>query len=67
MRAKVYEPLLLLGESRFKDLNIRVRVKGSGAMAQIMAVRLSIAKGLIAYYQKNHDESTKRQLKETLL
>jgi small subunit ribosomal protein S16e len=67
MRAKVYEPILILGESRFKDLSIRVRVKGSGAMAQIMAVRSAIAKSLIAYYQKNHDESEKRQLKETLL
>merc|ERR1711939_469029 len=32
MRSKVYEPLFLLGESRFKDLSIRVKVRGGGAM-----------------------------------
>lgn len=36
-------------------------------MNQIMAVRMAIAKSVIAYYQKYYDESTKRYLKETLL
>merc|ERR1711920_704530 len=67
MRSKVYEPILLLGEERFKDLSIRVRVKGGGAMNQVMAVRMAIAKAVISFYQRNYDESTKRQLKETLL
>ena len=67
MRTKVYEPVLLLGEERFKNLNIRVRVKGGGAMNQVMAVRMAIAKAIISFYQKNYDESVKRQIKETLL
>ena len=67
MRAKVYEPLFLLGESKFQDLAIRVRVKGGGSMNQVMAVRMAIAKAVIAYAQKYSDESTKRHLKETLL
>jgi small subunit ribosomal protein S16e len=67
MRTKVYEPILLLGEERFKDLSIRVRVKGGGAMNQVMAVRMAIAKAIISFYQRNYDESTKRQLKDILL
>jgi small subunit ribosomal protein S16e len=64
---KVYEPLFILGENRFKDLSIRVRVKGGGAMNQVMAVRMAIAKSVIAYYQKYFDESQKRELKEILI
>lgn len=67
MRTKVYEPLFILGEDKFKDLSIRVRVKGGGSMNQVMAVRMSIAKSIISYYQKYYDESQKRQLKDTLL
>ena len=64
MRTKVYEPVFIIGGNRFKDLSIRVRVKGSGAMAQVMAIRMAIAKGVISYYQKYHDEQSKRELKE---
>merc|ERR1712167_456135 len=67
MRTKVYEPIFIVGANRFKDLSIRVRVKGGGAMNQVMAVRMAISKAIISFYQKNHDESQKRQLKETLI
>ena len=67
MRMKVYEPIFIIGGNRFKDLSIRVRVKGSGSMAQVMAVRMAIAKGVIAYYQKYNDEASKRELKELFL
>ena len=30
MRLKVYEPILLVGGDKFKDMNIRVRVRGGG-------------------------------------
>jgi len=30
LRIKVYEPILLLGTKRFKDLDIRIKVKGGG-------------------------------------
>ena len=33
MRTKVYEPILIIGGNKFKDLTIKVRVKGSGSMA----------------------------------
>ena len=67
LRLKVWEPVLLLGANRFKDLNIRVRVSGGGSTAQVMAIRQAIAKGIIAFYQKYHDEQSKRELKELLI
>ena len=67
LKLKVFEPILLLGANFFKNLNIRVRVRGGGSTSQVMAVRLAIAKALIAFYQKYHDEATKRQLKELLI
>lgn len=67
LRLKAYEPILLLGASRFQKLNIRVRVRGGGSTAQIMAVRLAIAKAVVAFYQKYHDEASKRELKELLI
>jgi len=67
MRIKVVEPILLLGQKRFENLNVRVKVRGGGSTSQALAVRMSIAKGIIAFTQKYDDESTKRELKELLL
>jgi len=67
MRIKLYEPIMLLGEERFKGLNIRIRVSGGGPVAQIYAIRQAISKGVVAYAQKYIDEETKRTMKETLL
>ena len=67
MVTKVYEPLFILGASKFKNLSIRVRVSGGGSMNQFMAVRMAIAKAVIAYTQKYHDETTKREMKELLV
>ena len=59
------EPVLLLGLQRFQNLDIRVKVRGSGYVAQIYAIRQAIAKGVVAYYQKYVSESEKRQIKCT--
>ena len=67
MRMKIYEPIFLLGANRFKDLNIRLRVRGGGSTAQVMALRQAMAKAIIAFYQKYHDEQSKRELKELLI
>lgn len=67
LRMKVWEPIFLLGANRFKDLNIRCRVKGGGSTSQVLAIRQAIAKSIIAFYQKYHDEATKRELKDLLL
>merc|ERR1739838_243759 len=39
LRMKVREPLLLLGTERFAGIDIRVRVKGGGQVAQLYAIR----------------------------
>lgn len=57
LRVKVMEPVLLLGLQRFQNLDIRVRVRGSGYVAQIYAIRQAIAKGVVAYYQKYVNET----------
>ena len=67
LRIKVMEPILLLGLKRFQNLDIRVKVRGSGYVAQIYAIRQAISKGVVAYYQKFVNETEKRQIKETLL
>ena len=60
LRIKVLEPIHLLGLARFKDLDIRVRVRGGGYVAQIYAIRQAICKGIVAYYQKYVNETEKR-------
>merc|ERR1712224_974585 len=67
LREKAFEPVLLLGQQRFADVDIRIRVKGGGDVAQIYAIRQAIAKSLVAYYQKFVDEQAKREIKDTIL
>lgn len=67
LRMKVMEPILLLGLKRFQNLDIRVRVRGSGYTSQIYAIRQAISKGVVAYYQKFVNETEKRQIKCKLL
>jgi len=67
LRMKLFEPILLAGGQRFKEVNIRVRVSGGGQTNQIFAARQAIAKALIAFYQKYRDEQSKRELKELFL
>merc|ERR1712094_13046 len=52
LRLKTFEPVLLLGQTRFANVDIRIRVKGGGFTAQIYAIRQAIAKSLVAYYLK---------------
>ncbi|XP_035204410.1 40S ribosomal protein S16-like [Stegodyphus dumicola] len=52
LKYKLLEPILLLGKERFAGVDIRVRVKGGGHVAQIYAIRQAISKALVAYYQK---------------
>mmetsp|Transcript_50815 Transcript_50815/g.75310 ORF Transcript_50815/g.75310 Transcript_50815/m.75310 type:complete len:144 (-) Transcript_50815:46-477(-) len=67
IREKAYEPVLILGRERFANVDLRVRVSGGGSVAQLYAIRQSIAKALVSYYQKYVDEQAKRELKEALL
>mmetsp|Transcript_38740 Transcript_38740/g.84545 ORF Transcript_38740/g.84545 Transcript_38740/m.84545 type:complete len:144 (-) Transcript_38740:64-495(-) len=67
LRLKTYEPVLLLGNERFSQVDIRVRVKGGGTTSQVYAIRQAIAKGIVAYYQKYVDEASKREIKDILV
>ena len=67
LRMKVQEPLLLLGKERFAGIDIRVRVKGGGQVAQLYAIRQAIAKGIVAFYQKFVDEASKKEIKDLLV
>merc|ERR1712060_229493 len=66
LRLKTFEPVLLLGQNRFANVDIRIRVKGGGFTAQIYAIRQAIAKSVVAYYQKYVDEASKREIKDIL-
>ncbi|CAG2175036.1 unnamed protein product, partial [Oppiella nova] len=57
LKFKLLEPILLLGQDRFSGVDIRVRVRGGGHVAQIYAIRQAISKALVAYYQKYVDEA----------
>ena len=67
LRAKVMEPLLLLGPSRFGLVDVRVRVTGGGHVAQAYAIRQAVAKGIVAFFQKHVDEAAKKEVKDLLL
>jgi small subunit ribosomal protein S16e len=56
-----------VGQDKFSNLDIRIRVKGGGMTAQIYAIRSAIAKSIVAYYAKYVDESSKNELRRTLI
>ncbi|KAM7261827.1 hypothetical protein ACFE04_020904 [Oxalis oulophora] len=53
LRFKAVEPILLLDRHRFARVDMRIRVKGGGHTSQIYAIRQSITKALVAFYQKD--------------
>jgi len=67
LKFKMLEPILIVGHTKFQQLDIRVRVKGGGTTAQVYAIRQAIAKGIVAYYQKYVDEAAKKEIKDTLV
>ena len=67
LRIKIFEPILILGIEKFKNLNIKVRVSGGGSVAQLYAARTAIAKGIVAWNQKYVDEESKDEARKDLL
>ena len=67
LRIKIFEPILVLGVDKFKNLNIKVRVSGGGSVAQLYAARTAIAKGIVAWNQKYVDEESKDEARRDLL
>lgn len=67
LRYKVYEPVLIVGQDKFSNLDIRIRVSGGGITAQTYAIRAAIAKSVVAYHAKYVDEHSKNELRNTLM
>jgi small subunit ribosomal protein S16e len=67
LRFKVYEPVLVVGEDSFSNIDVRVRVKGGGHTSQIYAIRQAIAKAVVAYYAKYLDAFSAIELKKKLV
>lgn len=67
MRMKAWEPISLLGDEKFSKVDMRIRVRGGGQVAQVYAIRQAIAKSIVAYFQKYEDEQSAQELKDTLL
>nr|AGM32499.1 40S ribosomal protein S16 [Coptotermes formosanus] len=67
LKAKIIEPLLLVGKEAWGKLDIKIKVHGGGHVAQIYAIRQGIAKAIVSYYQKYVDESQKSELKKKLM
>ena len=59
--------IFFLASTRFAQVDIRVRVRGGGHVAQIYAIRQAISRALVAYYQKYVDESSKKEIKDILI
>merc|ERR1712156_759809 len=54
-------------KNQFSEVDIRIRVKGGGRIAQIYAIRQALSKALVAYYQKFVDEQSKKAIKDLLV
>ena len=67
LRIKIFEPILILGIDQFKNLRIKVRVSGGGAVAQLYAARMAIAKGIVAWNQKYVDEEEKDKVRRNFM
>jgi len=48
-RMKMMEPIMIVGEEVMGKIDIKVNVRGGGYMSQADAVRMAIARGLVAY------------------
>uniref|UniRef100_A0A8C3B0H5 Small ribosomal subunit protein uS9 n=1 Tax=Cyclopterus lumpus TaxID=8103 RepID=A0A8C3B0H5_CYCLU len=62
LQYKLLEPVLLLGKERFAGVDIRVRVKGGGHVAQIYGKQ-----ELLFFLMINVDEASKKEIKDILI
>lgn len=49
MRYKVFEPVLLVGNDKFKDVDIRVKVRGGGNTSQIFGEHFFVVSGVCVH------------------
>jgi small subunit ribosomal protein S9 len=53
-RLKIMEPLRMAGEDVWKQIDIKVNVKGGGFMGQAEAARIAIARALLKWTKSSH-------------
>merc|ERR1712038_2173784 len=64
LQHKLLEPVLLLGKDRFADVDVRIRVKGGGRIAQVYAIRQSLSKAVVAYFVSHGRQGRRRSVHE---
>ena len=67
VRMKILEPLWLAGEDVYGDLDIFVRVRGGGFMAQADAIRMAIGRALVRYTGSKELEELYKEYDRTIL
>ena len=67
LRIKAFEPILVVGEDKFANVDIRIRVSGGGHTSQVYAIRQAIAKALVAYYAKYYDAASALELRQLFI
>jgi len=66
-RIKMLEPLLLLQPKLRESVDIDVKVEGGGVMAQADAVRMAIARGLVAFFNIPELKELYKEFDRTML
>lgn len=64
LRTKVSEPIMILGEGLFKNIDMNIKVAGGGHVSQIYAVRQAISRGVLASVK---DEAARSELRAKLV
>ena len=66
-RNKILEPLLLVEEKVWNEVDINVKVSGGGFMGQAEAARMAIAKGLLKWTKSTRLRTTIRDYDRTMI
>ena len=66
-RDKILEPLFLVDEKIWKQVDINVKVSGGGFMGQAEAARMAIAKGLLKWTKSTRLRTTLRDYDRTMI
>ncbi len=66
-RLKMMEPLLLIRPELRNSVDIDVKVEGGGVMAQADAVRMAIARGLVAFFNIPELKELYKEFDKTML
>jgi small subunit ribosomal protein S9 len=66
-RDKILEPLLLVDDKVWKQVDINVKVSGGGFMGQAEAARMAIAKGLLKWTKSTRLRTTFKDYDRTMI